>query len=211
MAACLSQVHGTPTAALPALPKRLDPLPELLDFLPATAEWSAFREHLQRLENTGFTGAPVLLHGDFWPENLIWRDGRIAGVLDWEDAAMGDPLSDVACASLELRYLYGETGAKTFENAYARRGGPVSNPKGSQAQSAPAASARSESPDGLEPEQGFALDPQRYALWRAYVAAAAQQAMGAWGLEPSREAHMRRVALDSLREAAASLLTAPAD
>jgi len=38
---------------------------------------------------------PVLLHGDFWPGNVLWKDGRIAAVIDWEDAALGDPLADL--------------------------------------------------------------------------------------------------------------------
>ena len=27
---------------------------------------------------------PVLLHGDFWPGNILWRDGRLVAVIDWE-------------------------------------------------------------------------------------------------------------------------------
>ncbi|MEZ4555340.1 MAG: phosphotransferase [Caldilineaceae bacterium] len=43
--------------------------------------------------------APVLLHGDFWPGNVLWQDGRLTGVIDWEGAeARGDPLADVANA-----------------------------------------------------------------------------------------------------------------
>jgi aminoglycoside phosphotransferase (APT) family kinase protein len=44
----------------------------------------------------------VLLHGDFWPGNTLWRDGRLVGVIDWEDAAIGDPLADLANARLEV-------------------------------------------------------------------------------------------------------------
>jgi aminoglycoside phosphotransferase (APT) family kinase protein len=38
----------------------------------------------------------TLLHGDFRLPNLMWKDGAISGVLDWELARMGDPLSDLA-------------------------------------------------------------------------------------------------------------------
>ncbi|MCP5044829.1 MAG: phosphotransferase family protein [bacterium] len=38
----------------------------------------------------------VLLHGDYRLPNLMWKDGVISGVLDWELARVGDPLSDLA-------------------------------------------------------------------------------------------------------------------
>ena len=60
-----------------------------------------------------------LLHGDFWPGNLLWRDGSIAAVLDWEDAAVGDPLSDVAGCRQELLWKLGEDAMETFTRAYA--------------------------------------------------------------------------------------------
>ena len=109
MADMLFSLHQTPVAALPALPLRIDPLTEIFDFLPGGPEWDGLRRQLSALEDTAFVGEPVLLHGDFWPENLIWQDGQIKSVLDWEDAALGDPLSDVACTGLELCYAYGDS------------------------------------------------------------------------------------------------------
>jgi len=38
----------------------------------------------------------ALLHGDYRLPNLMWHEGRISGILDWELAAVGDPLSDLA-------------------------------------------------------------------------------------------------------------------
>lgn len=38
----------------------------------------------------------ALLHGDYRLPNLKWQDGAISGVLDWELARVGDPLSDIA-------------------------------------------------------------------------------------------------------------------
>jgi aminoglycoside phosphotransferase (APT) family kinase protein len=37
-----------------------------------------------------------LLHGDYRLPNLMWHQGRISGILDWELAFVGDPLSDLA-------------------------------------------------------------------------------------------------------------------
>lgn len=38
----------------------------------------------------------ALLHGDYRLPNLKWQNGAISGVLDWELARVGDPLSDIA-------------------------------------------------------------------------------------------------------------------
>jgi aminoglycoside phosphotransferase (APT) family kinase protein len=38
----------------------------------------------------------VLLHGDYRLPNLKWHGGEISGILDWELARVGDPLSDLA-------------------------------------------------------------------------------------------------------------------
>ena len=118
MAGMLKQIHRCPTTTLPDLPLRLDPLPEVLDFLPEESEWHPVKRWLETVQNTAYTNKPALLHGDYWPENLLWKDGEINTVLDWEDAAIGDPISDVAAASVELRYLFGTNGMQQFLRAY---------------------------------------------------------------------------------------------
>lgn len=121
MVEALSTVHSVPVSGMPSLPRRIDPIPEILEFLPADAEWHELRNYLRQLQNSAFTGPDVVvLHGDYWPSNLIWSEDRIAAILDWEDAAFGDPLSDVACACLELRYIHGIEGKRLFEGAYAK-------------------------------------------------------------------------------------------
>jgi len=60
----------------------------------------------------------VLLHGDFWPGNILWRDGRIAAVIDWEDAALGDPLADVANTRLEILWAFGIDAMQSFTQRY---------------------------------------------------------------------------------------------
>ncbi len=44
----------------------------------------------------------MLLHGDLWPGNVLWQDGRLVAVVDWEDGAVGAPLIDVASARGDL-------------------------------------------------------------------------------------------------------------
>jgi len=121
MAAMLARIHELPIDGLPALPLRVDPLPEVFDYLPRGSEWDGLTAYLGDLSGTAHADQPRLLHGDFWPGNLLWRDGALTGILDWEDAAVGDPLSDVAGAGLELRYLFGRAGTERFTHAYARQ------------------------------------------------------------------------------------------
>lgn len=60
----------------------------------------------------------VLLHGDYWPGNTLWRDGRLAAILDWEDAAVGDPLADLANSRLELLWAFGGEAMRSFTRRY---------------------------------------------------------------------------------------------
>lgn len=62
--------------------------------------------------------APVLLHGDFWPGNTLWRRGRLVAVLDWEDAAAGDPLADLANGRLEILMAFGDGAMQAFTRRY---------------------------------------------------------------------------------------------
>ena len=41
-------------------------------------------------------GHRAIVHGDYGFDNVICRDGRITGVLDWAEGRLGDPLYDVA-------------------------------------------------------------------------------------------------------------------
>jgi aminoglycoside phosphotransferase (APT) family kinase protein len=176
MADTLLRLHRFPTAELPPLPARLDPVPELHDYLPDAPESRDLLEQISAWSASAltgtFTGAPALLHGDFWPGNLLWEEGRLTAILDWEDAALGDPASDVACCRLELRYKYGVTATERFTQRY-----QASNP----------------------------LPADRLALWDLYVGSAAMRFMGAWGLEPDREAAMRAEANASVTSAAVKL------
>jgi aminoglycoside phosphotransferase (APT) family kinase protein len=64
------------------------------------------------------TNEAVLLHGDYWPGNLLWTDGRLAAVIDWEDAVVGDPLADVANGRLEILWALGMDAMHKFTDHY---------------------------------------------------------------------------------------------
>jgi aminoglycoside phosphotransferase (APT) family kinase protein len=61
---------------------------------------------------------PALLHGDLWPGNVLWRQGRLAAVIDWEDASAGDPLADLANSRLEMLWARGADAMRAFTSAY---------------------------------------------------------------------------------------------
>lgn len=60
----------------------------------------------------------VLLHGDFWPGNVLWQNGRIVAIIDWEDARLGDPLADIANTRLEVLWALGIDAMQQFTHHY---------------------------------------------------------------------------------------------
>lgn len=65
----------------------------------------------------------TVLHGDLWAGNVLWNDGAVAGVIDWEDAARGDPLADLANTRLETLWAYGRDATDRLTAAYLDRTG----------------------------------------------------------------------------------------
>jgi aminoglycoside phosphotransferase (APT) family kinase protein len=47
-------------------------------------------------------GPPLWLHGDLHPANILVRDGRVSGVIDFGDITSGDPATDLAVAWMLL-------------------------------------------------------------------------------------------------------------
>lgn len=69
---------------------------------------------------------PALLHLDFHPFNLIATGGRVTGVLDWTNAAFGDPRADIARTVSIMRLvapaLIGTIGARRMSTGMFTRG-----------------------------------------------------------------------------------------
>ena len=110
-------VDGEPaTGREPDLVEQLATVLARIHAVAATADVSFLRERAPlRTERN----APVLLHGDFWPGNTLWKDGRLVAVIDWEDAAVGDPVADVANTRLELLWALGSEAMEEFTSRYA--------------------------------------------------------------------------------------------
>ena len=119
MVGILKNIHNVDTKILPTLPCRFDPTYDLFEFLP-NARINKELKAILKGYDTSYSGKPVLLHGDFWQGNILWTKDEISGVLDWEYAAIGDPVSDLAVASLELKYDYGKRGVDRFLDLYSK-------------------------------------------------------------------------------------------
>jgi Ser/Thr protein kinase RdoA (MazF antagonist) len=67
-----------------------------------------------------------VVHGDYYRRNLLCRDRRIVGVIDWHEADVRPLIAEVAFAAWEmahdddLRFLPDR--ARFFVNAYANEG-----------------------------------------------------------------------------------------
>ena len=60
----------------------------------------------------------ALLHGDFWLGNLLWQGERLSGIIDWEDAMLGDPLADLGKSRLELLWALGGHAMRLYTRHY---------------------------------------------------------------------------------------------
>jgi aminoglycoside phosphotransferase (APT) family kinase protein len=65
----------------------------------------------------------VLVHGDYQHFNVLWRDGRLSGVVDWPNAATGNRGSDVGHCRLNLAVLFGAGTAADYLVMYEHAAG----------------------------------------------------------------------------------------
>jgi aminoglycoside phosphotransferase (APT) family kinase protein len=119
MAAELARIHtvkSTPDLSfLPALDKGFGSRPGALD---DDLDEGRIRDALESAWPLPRMNDSVLLHGDYWPGNILWNDGRLAAVIDWEDAAVGDPLADLANSRLEILWSHGPDAMNDYTERY---------------------------------------------------------------------------------------------
>ncbi len=63
-----------------------------IDVAAVTSAWETV------LDTPEWTGPPVWIHGDVAAGNLIFRDGRLAALIDWACMAVGDPACELVVA-----------------------------------------------------------------------------------------------------------------
>ena len=65
-----------------------------------------------------FNSDTTMLHGDFWPGNVLFKRKQLTAVLDWADACSGPRQVDVSNARIELGWLWGEEAVQQFTKQY---------------------------------------------------------------------------------------------
>jgi aminoglycoside phosphotransferase (APT) family kinase protein len=85
--------RGMPLAHFDAtLRQRFEWLSDLTDIEEIVSEWQ------NALRLPAWSGSPVWIHGDLQRGNLLIRDARLAGVIDWSALGVGDPAGDLSVA-----------------------------------------------------------------------------------------------------------------
>jgi aminoglycoside phosphotransferase (APT) family kinase protein len=108
----LALVHGVPS-------DRLAHLPSVFDTRGSQAGLHGPLAAEVRSRWSQITGSPeVLTHCDFWSGNVVWRDGRVTGIVDWSGAARGPRGYDLGWCRLDLVLLFDERIADVFLAAY---------------------------------------------------------------------------------------------
>jgi len=82
-----------------------------------------WRQAFSVLEQAPPVHAGVFLHRDFHLGNVLWRDGRVTGVVDWVETSWGPAQLDVAHARSYLAMLHGPDIAEEFGRTYDRLAG----------------------------------------------------------------------------------------
>jgi aminoglycoside phosphotransferase (APT) family kinase protein len=70
----------------------------------------------------------AFIHGDYQHFNLLWRRGRLSGVIDWTWAGLGHPDRDVGHCRLNLAVLFSAGWAQEFTAAYQAESGRSIDP-----------------------------------------------------------------------------------
>ncbi|MGI9147500.1 MAG: phosphotransferase family protein [Chloroflexota bacterium] len=121
IATTLVQLHRMPIDSLDFLPDQAELVSNRLGHEPADDPLEPRLRQAVLAEWATASVAPTartLVHGDYWPGNLLWQRGRLVGVVDWDDAHIGDPGSDVATCRGDLTLLFGQQAANAFLRHY---------------------------------------------------------------------------------------------
>jgi aminoglycoside phosphotransferase (APT) family kinase protein len=124
LATHLAKIHRVDLSVLDLsfLPRQANGCTENLSLRTAEVDGSLDAERIRDALASAWPlpqrNASALLHGDFWPGNLLWQKGRLVAVIDWENAKLGDPLADLANCRLEIAWIFGIEAMQAFTEHY---------------------------------------------------------------------------------------------
>lgn len=119
VAAELARIHSVQDSPLLSfLPRQGRGFGTRPDVLDEAMQEGRIRDALESAWPLRQTNQDVLLHGDYWPGNLLWNDDGLAAVIDWEDARVGDPLSDLGNTRMEILFVDGVETMEAFTAHY---------------------------------------------------------------------------------------------
>ena len=75
---------------------------------------------LERFYGTKPKYKETFIHRDFHPANVLWKDGKVSGIVDWPNACLGPAGIDVGHCRVNLALLHGVEIADLFLEAYRR-------------------------------------------------------------------------------------------
>jgi aminoglycoside phosphotransferase (APT) family kinase protein len=109
----LATVHTTPG-------DRLDALPSVFAHGGASQETLAgpLATRIQGGWRQITAAAEVLTHSDYWSGNVVWRDAKLTGIVDWSGGARGPRGFDLGWCRLDLALLFDERIADVFLAGY---------------------------------------------------------------------------------------------
>ena len=131
MAVMLARIHSIPLSeadrgflleanSLATWFLRAEAAPKYMQDFPGGVDvWKTTRDLYPSLKPV----PPVLVHVDYWSGNILWQEGEIVAVLDWEEAAYGDAGTDVAYARMNMVLMGIPEAAEEFLQVYEARSG----------------------------------------------------------------------------------------
>ena len=134
VATLLAQIHifSCPDEFIAMLPDaksqatwfmKKDTIPDYMQAYPdGESIWNILIQELPQLQPV----PSCLVHGDYWSGNILWDKGQLTGILDWENAAFGDPGFDLAYCRMEMIIDGMWEAADTFLKVYeSQTGRPI--------------------------------------------------------------------------------------
>ncbi|WP_052455613.1 aminoglycoside phosphotransferase family protein [Bhargavaea cecembensis] len=119
----IADVMGRVHKADPAGARLTDPVPAD----PVVPEWAIDRDIWQRAADLfarEAEDAPLrFIHGDCEPANILFDDGHVSGIVDWEHAGIGIPQTDIGRMRIALALIHGEEVADRFLKTYRESAG----------------------------------------------------------------------------------------